>query len=108
MLRCGYIEAVAVRGDQRGRGLGGVVMAQVERLIRDGFDLGALGATDDGARLYRSHGWEPWAGTLSSLTPDGIRSTPEEQGTVHVLAVEGVPLDLTGELTCDWREGDVW
>ena len=53
-------------------------------------------------------GWVPWGGRLSALTPDGIVATPEEQGTVHVLATDGVPLDLAGELTCDWREGDVW
>ena len=33
--------------------------------------------------------------------------TPEEEGFVYVLPVEA-ELDLTGELTCDWREGDVW
>jgi aminoglycoside 2'-N-acetyltransferase I len=108
VLRCGYVEAVAVRGDQRRRGLGGVVMSEVERLVRGGYDLGALGATSDGAPLYRSHGWLPWAGPLSVLTPDGVRATPEEQGTVLVLAVDGIAFDLDGELTCDWREGDVW
>jgi aminoglycoside 2'-N-acetyltransferase I len=108
VLRCGYVEAVAVRDDHRRRGLGGIVMTEIERLIGSAYDLGALGATEVGAPLYRSHGWQPWAGTLSALTPDGIRPTPEELGTVHVLTVDGVALDLTGEFTCDWREGDVW
>jgi aminoglycoside 2'-N-acetyltransferase I len=37
----------------------------------------------------------------------GVRPTPDEQGGVLVL--EGaVPLELDGELTCDWRDGDVW
>ena len=108
VLRCGYVEAVAVRDDPRRRGLGGAVMAEIERMIRGAYDLGALGATDDGAPLYRSHGWRPWAGALSALTLDGVRPTPEEVGTVHVLTIDGVALDLAGELTCDWREGDAW
>jgi aminoglycoside 2'-N-acetyltransferase I len=33
--------------------------------------------------------------------------TEEDDGTVFVLPVSA-PLDLSGELTCDWREGDVW
>ena len=39
---------------------------------------------------------------------DGVVATPEEQGGVYVLPVEGVPLDLSGRLVCDWRDGDVW
>jgi aminoglycoside 2'-N-acetyltransferase I len=33
--------------------------------------------------------------------------TPGEAGAVYVLPVT-VDLDVTGELTCDWRDGDVW
>ena len=35
-------------------------------------------------------------------------ATPDEQGAVYVLPVEGVPLDLSGALAVDWRDGDVW
>jgi hypothetical protein len=31
----------------------------------------------------------------------------EDAGAVYVLPGDAV-LDLTGELTCDWREGDGW
>ena len=57
--------------------------------------------------LYVSLGWQRWRGPLSALTPSGIVPTPEEAGSVYVLPV-ATELDLDGELTCDWRDGDVW
>jgi aminoglycoside 2'-N-acetyltransferase I len=107
VLRAGYVEAVAVRADRRREGVGGALMDPLERVIRRAYDLGALGATDAGAALYRGRGWQLWEGPISALTPTGIQRTPEEDGYIYVLPVEA-RLDLTGELTCDWREGDVW
>jgi aminoglycoside 2'-N-acetyltransferase I len=107
ILRCGYVEGVAVRAEARGRGLGHELMREIERVIRDGYEFGALGATEAGIPLYRSRGWEAWRGPLSGLTLDGVVPTPDEQGGVHVLATS-TPLDLDGDLTCDWREGDLW
>ena len=47
-------------------------------------------------------------GTVAyALTPQGIERTPEHDGAVYVLPV-AARLDLSGELTCDWRDGDVW
>jgi aminoglycoside 2'-N-acetyltransferase I len=106
-LRAGYVEAVGVSAAHRRRGYGAALMAAVERVIRGAYDLGALGATDDGAALYTSRGWRKWEGPTSALTPDGVVRTTEEDGFVYVLAV-GAPLDFSGELTCDWRDGDVW
>ena len=83
------------------------MMAALERLIRGGYDLGALGATDDGAAFYRARGWRAWEGPTSALTPDGIRRTAAEDGGIFVFQA-AAPLDLGGELTCDWRDGDVW
>ena len=106
-LRAGYVEGVGVRADRRGRGVGGAVMEPLERILRGAFDIGGLGATDDGVRLYERHGWQRWRGPTSALTPDGIVRTAEDDGYVYVLPL-AVPLDLDGELTCDWRDGDVW
>jgi aminoglycoside 2'-N-acetyltransferase I len=107
-LRAGYVEAVAVRSDRRRRGHGAALMAAVERVIRGAYELGALSATVAGARLYESRGWQRWRGPTSALTPAGPVRTPGDDGGVLVLDVGGVPLDLDGELTCDWRDGDVW
>jgi aminoglycoside 2'-N-acetyltransferase I len=106
-LRTGYVEAVAVRADRRRRGHGAAVMQPLERIIRGAYELGALGATDDGAALYTTRGWLRWEGRLSAITPRGVQHTPEEEGYVYVLPVSA-ELDRSGELTCDWRDGDVW
>jgi aminoglycoside 2'-N-acetyltransferase I len=67
----------------------------------------ALGATDAGADFYAARGWQLWQGPTSALTPAGVVRTVEDDGCVHVLPL-AVPLDLTSELTCDWRDGDPW
>lgn len=107
-LRAGYVEGVGVHRDWQRRGIGGRLMTRIEGVITAAYDLGALGATDEGAPLYRSHGWLPWQGTTSALTPEGPQPTPDASEYIYVFPVEGQPLDLHGELACDWRSGDVW
>jgi len=106
-LRAGYVEGVGVRRNRRRRGHAAAMMEALERVVRGAYDLGALGATDEAANLYATRGWKPWQGPTSALTPTGIARTQEEDGSIYVLPVT-VPLDLSGELTCDWRDGDVW
>lgn len=106
-LRTGYVEAVAVRADRRGRGHGDALMTEVERLIRGTYDLGALGASDLAATFYAKRGWLHWQGPTSALTPDGIQRTADEDDSIFVLP-QSIPLDLSGPLTCDWRVGDAW
>jgi aminoglycoside 2'-N-acetyltransferase I len=106
-LRAGYVEGVGVRADRRGHGIGGALMEPLERLLRGAFDLGGLGATDAGARLYERRGWVGWRGPTSALTPSGIVRTADADGAVYVLPL-GVPLDIDAALVCDWRDGDVW
>ncbi|OHV06531.1 GNAT family N-acetyltransferase [Mycobacterium talmoniae] len=106
-LRCGYVEAVAVREDWRGQGLATAVLDACEQVIRGAYQVGALSSSDIGRRLYTSRGWLPWRGPTSVLAPTGTTRTPDDDGTVFVLPVQ-VELDPTAELTCDWRDGDVW
>ena len=106
-LRVGYVEAVAVHPVARRRGHASAVMGALEEVIRGGHDLGALSATDDGALLYAARGWQPWRGTTWALTPEGRIRTGEDDGAVLVLPVS-TDLGLDGELTCDWRDGDLW
>jgi aminoglycoside 2'-N-acetyltransferase I len=106
-LRCGYIEAVAVREDWRGQGLAIAILDACEQVIRGGYQLGALSSSDRGRRLYTSRGWLPWRGPTSVLAPAGTIRTPDDDGSVFVLPV-GVSLDTSAGLACDWREGDVW
>ncbi len=106
-LRAGYVEGVGVRADSRRRGHASAMMDALERVVRAAYDLGALGATDEAAAFYAGRGWQLWDGPSSALTPTGIRRTKDEDGGIYVLPGQ-IPLDLSAELTCDWRDGDVW
>jgi aminoglycoside 2'-N-acetyltransferase I len=79
----------------------------LERIIRGGYELGALGATDDGAFLYAKRGWELWRGPTQALSPGGVVATPEEDGSIHVLPVTAA-LDLDAPIAADHRDGDAW
>ncbi|MFJ3638319.1 GNAT family N-acetyltransferase [Streptomyces sp. NPDC090108] len=107
-LRTGYVEAVAVRADVRRTGLGGRVMGALEGIVDRAYDLGALSASEAGAALYASRGWQRWAGQVHGLSPDGIVRLAEEEGGIHLWpARDGEPLDPRHELVLDWRDGDV-
>ncbi|WP_328350193.1 GNAT family N-acetyltransferase [Mycobacterium sp. NBC_00419] len=106
-LRCGYVEAVAVREDWRGQGLGHAVMDAIEQVIRGAYQVGALSASPAGEKIYRPRGWLQWQGPTSAIAPTGPIRTPDDDGSVFVLPVE-LNMDPTAELACDWRDGDVW
>ena len=110
-LRCGYVEGVAVREDWRGQGLARAVMDAVEQVLRGAYQLGALSASDVARPIYMARGWVPWQGPTSVLAPAGLTRTPDDDNGLFVLPVglpDGLALDPTAEITCDWREGDVW
>ena len=106
-LRAGYVEGVGVHPAWQRQGAGGRMMAALEQIIAGAYDLGALGATDEAVSLYEHRGWLKWLGPTSAITPAGIVRTIAEDGCIYVLP-GGSSLDLHGELTCDWRDGDVW
>jgi aminoglycoside 2'-N-acetyltransferase I len=106
-LRTGYVEGVGVRADRRRQGYGASLMRALGRVIEAAYEIGALSATEQGAPFYESLGWQRWRGPTSALTPSGIVRTPEEDGSIYVLTPTQ-SLDFDGELTCDWRDGDLW
>ena len=57
--------------------------------------------------LHPARGWQPWRGPTSTLTPTGIRPTPDDDGSIYVLPL-GSELDLDGDIACDWRDGAPW
>jgi aminoglycoside 2'-N-acetyltransferase I len=107
-LRTGYVEGVAVRAHARRRGHGGVVMAALESVADRAYDLAALSTTEQGAPFYRGRGWLAWHGPTSALTPSGVVLTPEDDDAVLVRPTAAVAVDRSGQLTCDWRDGDLW
>jgi aminoglycoside 2'-N-acetyltransferase I len=106
-LRTGYVEGVAVHANHRRRGVASALMTALERIARGGYDVGALSASEDAVPLYAGRGWQRWQGATWAMTPKGPERTEEDDDAVYVLPVTA-PLDLTGDLTCDWRDGDVW
>ena len=107
-LRTGYVDGVGVRADRRGERHGVAMMTALQDVIRLSYEIGALAATAEALDFYAALGWQVWRGPTFALTPDGVRRTPQADGAVHVLPLEGVALDLDGDVTCDWRDGDLW
>ncbi|MBA2513719.1 MAG: aminoglycoside 2'-N-acetyltransferase, partial [Solirubrobacterales bacterium] len=103
----GYVEGVGVRADRRRRGHAGAMMGELERMLRGAYDVGALGTTDQATDFYAARGWKRWRGPTSALTPAGVVRTRDDDGGVLVFPTT-VTVDLDGELTCDWRDGEVW
>lgn len=106
-LRTGDVEAVAVRADRRRRGHAGLVMHELERVIRGGYELGALSSSSMAQDFYRSRGWQLWTGTASVVAPGGVVRLPDEDGSVYLLPGTAA-LSPGGDLACDWRTGDPW
>ncbi|MFJ1755927.1 GNAT family N-acetyltransferase [Kitasatospora sp. NPDC088134] len=108
ILRVGYVEGVVVRADHRRRGVGGRLMAEAERIVYAAYDLGALGASEEGIPFYLSRGWLPWTGPTWALGPQGRMRTAEEDGGIYLFG-GGRELDPSADLTLlEWREGEVW
>lgn len=105
-LRTAYVEAVATDPAYQGRGLASAVMRRLIIEVED-FDLAALCASDDGQRLYRRLGWEPWLGPLSIRRGRQTIETPEESIVIHRLPASP-PLDPREPMSAEWRPGELW
>jgi aminoglycoside 2'-N-acetyltransferase I len=79
-VRTGYVEGVGVRADRRRRGHAAAMMSALERVIRGGYELGALSAADGAASFYAGRGWRQWQGPTFALTPTGTVRTATEDG----------------------------
>lgn len=106
-LRTGYVEAVATAPGRQGRGYGSAVMEAVGTIIRERYELGALGTGSHG--FYARLGWRTWQGPTAIRTASGDVPTPAEDGCIMVLATPTTPLlDPTELITSDERPGDAW
>jgi aminoglycoside 2'-N-acetyltransferase I len=68
-LGTGYVDAVAVRPAWQRRGIGGSMMAVLEAIIVNNFEVGALSASDAGAAFYQKRSWLKWRGPSPDVTP---------------------------------------
>ena len=107
----GYVEAVAVRTDVQGRGLGRVLMDQVESIVHAEYQLGGLNAITDAVPFYRHRGWVLWTGATAALDgAGGVIATDGDDDRIMLLdnQLHAVEIDRGSVLTCDWRPGDLW
>jgi aminoglycoside 2'-N-acetyltransferase I len=82
-------------------------MRAAGEIITRNYDVGGL--STGVPQLYTPLGWESWRGPTFAESPNGRRRTKGEDDGVMVLRTDRTrALDLTAELTCDWRTGDVW
>jgi len=107
-LRTGYMEAVAVRPDRQGTGLGSDVMRAAGELIARDFELGVLSTGE--WHFYERLGWERWRGPTSVRRADGtIARTPDDDDGMMILRVPlSPPIDPAAPMACDDRPGDPW
>jgi aminoglycoside 2'-N-acetyltransferase I len=106
-IRTGYVEAVATAPDRQRTGLGTLVMDEVGRIIREGYELGMLGT---GVQpFYERLGWRIWRGPSAVRTANGEVRSPDEDGYLMVLRTPSTPdLDPVATISCDDRPGDAW
>jgi len=108
-LRSGYVEAVAVWPDLQRIGLGTAVMERIDRMLDEGYELGALGTGSH--EFYRRLGWLVWEGPTWIRERDGsLQRSPNEDGDIMVRPTPMTPpdLDLSLPIAVDWRPGEVW
>lgn len=107
LLDAGYVEGVATWPEYERRGYGSAAMREAARIIDERYEIGALSTGEHG--FYSRLGWRRWRGSTFVREPDGVARTPDEDGSIYVRTTSRTPpLDLTAEIVCDWREGDVW
>jgi aminoglycoside 2'-N-acetyltransferase I len=108
-LLAGYVEAVAVWPRLQRSGLGTMVMTEIDRLIDDRYQLGALGTGRHA--FYERLGWVVWRGPTWIRERDGRRTrSAAEDGDIMVRLTPRTPpgLDLSQPIAVDWRPGEVW
>jgi aminoglycoside 2'-N-acetyltransferase I len=106
-FRAGYVEGVATAPRHQRRGLGTAVMREVDRVVRQHYEVGALGT--EVQPFYERLGWERWQGPTFVRSPDGLSRTEEDDGGVMVLRFgPSAGADLAGNIVCEARRGDAW
>jgi aminoglycoside 2'-N-acetyltransferase I len=106
-FRAGYVEAVATDPDRQRTGLGSLVMAQIEAVVRAETELGAL--STGAHRFYQRLGWERWRGPTYVLRGlDRVRTADEDEGVMVLRHGPSATVDLTAAIICEERAGDDW
>lgn len=90
----------------QGKGVGSIVATMAVAAINLDYEIGAFGASR--YRFYERMGGKRWLGPTFVRTREGRRPAEPDRGAVMVLLPEGSTVDINGDLTTDWRTGDIW
>ena len=107
-LRCGYVEAVAVREDWRGQGLAMAVLDAVEQVHAGRLPARCAQFLGRGPPHVRRARLAAVAGHDLGAGPGGLSRPPMTTQSFFVLPVLRRQSTPPAEITCDWRDGDVW
>jgi len=101
----GYVEAMAVGHEWRGRGVGSKLLAELTDFCRSNFAVAML-STGSHA-FYEKHGWRRFKGE-SYLATDAsvVRTEDDDDGLMVLTSLQSVL--AAARVTCDFRSGDVW
>lgn len=82
--KVGYVEAVAVAADFRGRGLGRQIMQQVTNFCRGNYEVAMLSTGEHG--FYERFGWVRLDATTFADTASGLVRTEEDDDCLMLLS----------------------
>ncbi len=107
-LRAGYVEAVATREQDRGKGYGTAVMRAAGEWIEQNCEAGVLSTGE--APFYARLGWEMWQGPTWMRREDGsLERTEDDDGGIMVLRTGRSPAwNVQERIVAEERSGDVW
>ncbi len=105
ILRCAYIDEVAVSKTEQGKGVGKAMMQHVASIITD-YEIAAL---ETGVpAFYQTVGWQLWRGALAGRGKQGLIPTPQQRG-IMILRLPKTPLlNLDGLLTIEDQTERIW
>lgn len=106
-VRTGYVESVATAPERQREGLGSLAMAEIAKVLRSEFEMGALSTGDH--RFYERLGWERWQGpTFVRRGPALIRTEEEDDALMVLRFGPSKDFELTAALSCESRPGHDW
>jgi aminoglycoside 2'-N-acetyltransferase I len=106
-LRTGYVEGVGTAPERQRQGLGTAAMMEVGQIVRDTYEMGALGTGEH--LFYERLGWERWRGpTYARRSKELIRTAADDDGVMVLRFGPSADVDLTAPISCEARSGDDW
>lgn len=101
----GYVEALAVALEWRGRGVGSKLLSELTAFCRENFVVSMLSTGSHG--FYETHGWRRMRAASYFESGSGLVRTAEEDETLMALSQLDDVL-AARHVVCDFRDGDVW